>query len=64
MAAPGAQVKMPVVKLDPTHYDRSVECILKGRNAAMFVNVECKKRGWEIELEQVRRFENYNKVPT
>ena len=45
---------MPVVKLDPTRYDKSVEGILKGRNAAMFVNVECKKRGWEIEFEQVR----------
>jgi len=53
VAAPGAQVKMPVVKLDPTRYDKSVEGILKGRNAAMFVNVECKKRGWEIEFEQV-----------
>lgn len=55
MAAPGAQVKMPVVKLDPTRYDKSVEGILKGRNAAMFVNVECKKRGWEVEFEQVNK---------
>ena len=35
-------------------FDKSVESVLNGRNAAMFINVECKKRGWELEFEEVR----------
>jgi len=36
---------------EPTRYDKSVQSILNGRNAAMFVGLECRKRQWEIEFE-------------
>ena len=41
-------------------FDKSVESVLNGRNAAMFINVECKKRGWELEFEEVRGYETSN----
>ena len=34
-------------------FDKSVESVLNGRNAAMFINIECKKRGWDLEFEEV-----------
>ena len=30
-----------------------MESVLNGRNAAMFINIECKKRMWELEFEEV-----------
>ena len=36
---------------DPTRFDKSVQGILNGRNAAMYVGLECRKRQWEIEFE-------------
>jgi len=36
---------------EPTRFDKSVQGILNGRNAAMFVGLECRKRQWEIEFE-------------
>jgi len=50
---PNASVPLPDVKPEPTRFDKSVHGILNGRNAAMFVNVECKKRGWDLEFEEV-----------
>ena len=46
---------MPDVKPEPDRFDRSLSSILNNRNAAMFVNLECKKRGWELEFEEVDR---------
>ena len=37
-------------------FDKSVEGILNGRNAAMFVAIEAKKRGWNLEFEEVHYF--------
>jgi hypothetical protein len=34
-------------------FDKSTNSILHGRNAAMYVNLECKKRDWELEFEEV-----------
>lgn len=50
---PNTPMPMPDVQPEPTRFDKSVHGILNGRNAAMFVNIECKKRGWEIEFEEV-----------
>ena len=50
---PNAPLPLPDVKPEPTRFDKSVHGILNGRNAAMFVNIECKKRCWEIEFEEV-----------
>lgn len=44
---------LPDFKPEPTRFDKSVESVLNGRNAAMFVNIECKKRMWELEFEEV-----------
>jgi len=45
----------PDVDLDqapePNRFDKSVQGILNGRNAAMYVGLECRKRGWELEFE-------------
>jgi len=49
---PNAAEPIPVTS-EPTRFDKSVHGILNGRNAAMFVNLEAKKRGWEIEFEEV-----------
>lgn len=49
---PNAPEPIPVTS-EPTRFDKSVHGILNGRNAAMFVNLEAKKRGWEIEFEEV-----------
>jgi len=49
---PNAPEPIPVTS-EPTRFDKSVHAILNGRNAAMFVNLEAKKRGWEIEFEEV-----------
>ena len=35
-------------------FDKSVESVLNGRNAAMFINIECKKRSWDMEFEEVK----------
>ena len=37
-----------------SRFDKSVEGILNGRNAAMFVAIEAKKRGWNLEFEEVQ----------
>jgi len=50
---PNTPLPMPDVRPEPTRFDKSVHGILNGRNAAMFVNIECKKRGWDIEFEEV-----------
>jgi len=50
---PNTPLPMPDVRPEPTRFDKSVHGILNGRNAAMFVNIECKKRGWELEFEEV-----------
>jgi len=50
---PNTPMPMPDVRPEPTRFDKSVHGILNGRNAAMFVNIECKKRGWELEFEEV-----------
>ena len=36
-----------------SRFDKSTESVLNGRNAAMFINIECKKRGWDMEFEEV-----------
>jgi len=36
---------------EPTRFDKSVSSVLNGRNAAMYVAIECKKRQWELEFE-------------
>lgn len=45
----------PDVDLDqapePSRFDKSTQGILNGRNAAMYVGLECRKRGWELEFE-------------
>lgn len=41
--------KMP----EPTRFDKSVQGILNGRNAAMYVAMECRKRQWELEFELI-----------
>ena len=51
---PNTPMPMPDVRPEPTRFDKSVHGILNGRNAAMFVNIECKKRGWELEFEEVK----------
>lgn len=38
---------------EPTRFDKSVQGILNGRNAAMFVAMECRKRQWELEFELI-----------
>lgn len=50
---PNTPLPMPDVRPEPTRFDKSVHGILNGRNAAMFVNIECKKRGWDLEFEEV-----------
>jgi len=50
---PNTPMPMPDVRPEPTRFDKSVEGILNGRNAAMFVNIDCKKRGWDLEFEEV-----------
>eukprot|EP00092_Neocalanus_flemingeri_P007884 GFUD01008510.1.p1 GENE.GFUD01008510.1~~GFUD01008510.1.p1 ORF type:complete len:594 (-),score=190.10 GFUD01008510.1:973-2754(-) len=50
---PNTPLPMPDVRPEPTRFDKSVHGILNGRNAAMFVNIECKKRCWDIEFEEV-----------
>ena len=50
---PKAPLPLPDVKPDPSRFDKSCSSILNGRNAAMFVNMESKKRGWDIEFEMV-----------
>ena len=42
-----------LTKLLPPRFDKSTSSILNGRNAAMFINVECKKRGFELEFEEI-----------
>lgn len=39
-----------------SRFDKSVEGILNGRNAAMFVAIEAKKRGWNLEFEEVQYY--------
>jgi Double-stranded RNA binding motif len=41
--------KMP----EPTRFDKSVQGILNGRNAAMYVAMECRKRQWDLEFELI-----------
>lgn len=36
---------------EPTRYDKSLQSILQGRNAAMWIGIECRKRQWELEFE-------------
>ena len=49
---PNAPEPIPITN-EPTRFDKSVHGILNGRNAAMFVNIEAKKRNWDIEFEEV-----------
>jgi len=53
IVTPGVQMPLPDFKPEPTRFDKSVEGILNGRNAAMFVAIEAKKRGWNLEFEEV-----------
>lgn len=50
---PDAPLPLPDIKPDPSRFDASLESILKGRNAAMWVNFECKKRNWGLEFEEM-----------
>jgi hypothetical protein len=38
---------------EPTRFDKSVQGILNGRNGAMYVAMECRKRQWEMEFELI-----------
>jgi len=53
IVTPGVDMPLPDFKPEPTRFDKSVESVLNGRNAAMFINIECKKRMWELEFEEV-----------
>merc|ERR1719336_1855019 len=53
IVTPGVDMPLPDFKPEPTRFDKSVESVLNGRNAAMFINIECKKRMWDMEFEEV-----------
>ena len=67
IVTPGVDMPIPDFKPEPTRqqlmsrrpltlanrFDKSVESVLNGRNAAMFINIECKKRSWDMEFEEV-----------
>ena len=49
----GTYFTFKTLRLVSSRFDKSVEGILNGRNAAMFVAIETKKRGWNLEFEEV-----------